>query len=88
MPTIWLAALILGSGFAIVGADGVKWKLLNVFIIVGCMCVGLGLGHAVGLGSGNFGSVPNAATPFAAIFGITGAMICIAQNNSRAKPIN
>jgi hypothetical protein len=86
MPTMWLAVLILGSGFAIVGADGVKWKLLNVFVIVGCMGVGLGLGHAVGLGSGDFGSVHNAATPFAMIFPIVGAMVCIALNNSRVKP--
>ena len=85
MPTIWLAALILGSGFAIAGADGAKWKLLNVIIIVGCMGVGLGLGHAAGLGEGNLGRIPNAATPFAMIFGIVGAMICISQNNSRAS---
>jgi hypothetical protein len=85
MPTIWLAALILGSGFAIAGADGVKWKVLNVIIIVGSMGLGLGVGHAAGLGRGDFGSVPNAATPFAMIFGIAGAMVCIAQNNSRAE---
>jgi hypothetical protein len=87
MPTMWLAALILGSGFAIVGANGVKWELLNVFIIVGCMGVGLGLGHAAELGSGSFGSVPNPST-FAMIFGVVGAIVCIAQNNSRAKPID
>jgi hypothetical protein len=87
MPTIWLAALILGSGFAIAGADGAKWKLINVFIIAACMALGLGLGHAAGLGSGNFGMVPHAATPFAMIFGIVGAMVCIAQNNSRGQSV-
>jgi hypothetical protein len=83
MPTICLAALILGSAFAIAGADGVKWKVLNVIIIVGSMGLGLGIGHAAGLGRGDFGSVPDAATPFAMILGIVGAMACIAQNNSR-----
>jgi hypothetical protein len=85
VPTIWLAALILGSAFAIGGAEGAKWKLLNVIIIVACMGVGLGIGHAAGLGSENLGRVPNAETPFAMIFGIVGAMVCISQNNSRAK---
>jgi len=85
MATLWLAALILGSVFAIAGAQGVKWKLLNAAIILGCMGLGLGIGYAAGLGSKNMGMVRDAAIPFAMIFGIVGAMVCVAQNNSRTK---
>jgi len=85
MAILWLAALILGSAFAIVGADGVKWKLINGLIIIGCMGFGFGIGRAVGLGSGNLGRVPHEGMPFAMIFGIVGAMACVAGNNSRAR---
>jgi len=53
MEVIWLAALILGSGFAIVSGQGAKWKILNAVIILACMGLGAGLGYAVGLGSEN-----------------------------------
>jgi hypothetical protein len=85
MVTIWLAALILGSVFAIVGAQGATWKLLNLLIILGCMGLGLGIGFAAGLGSKNFGRVSNAAVPFAIIFGVVAAVGCVAQNTSRSK---
>ena len=51
MSEIWLAALILGSAFAIASGQGAKWKVLNAAIILACMGLGLGLGYAVGLGS-------------------------------------
>jgi hypothetical protein len=85
MVLIWLTPLLLGSAFAIVGAQGAKLKLLNAAIILGCMGLGLGIGYAAGLGSKNMGAVPNAAVPFAMIFGIVGAMGCVAQNMLRAK---
>lgn len=85
MVTIWLAALILGFVFAIAGAQGATWKLLNVLIILGCMGLGLGIGYAAGLGSKNFGRVSNAALPFAIIFGVVAAVGCVAQNTSRSK---
>jgi hypothetical protein len=85
MAILWLAALILGSVFAIAGAEGIKWKLLNSVIIIGCMGLGFGIGTAVGLGSQNMGRVRHAGTPFAMILGIVGAMGCVAQNKSRAK---
>jgi hypothetical protein len=83
MPMVWLAALILGSGFAIAGGQGWGWKLLNAVIILGCIGLGLGLGYAAGLGTQNFGRVPNAAVPFGMIFGIVGAIGCMAGNRSR-----
>jgi hypothetical protein len=85
MASIWLAALLLGTGFAIATGPGAKWKALNVVIILCCMGLGLGLGHALGLGSKNFGVVPHAAIPFSMMFGVLGAMTCVARNTWSAK---
>ena len=85
MEVIWLAALILGSGFAIVSGQGAKWKILNAVIILACMGLGAGLGYAVGLGSGNMGFVRNQGAPFAMMFGIVGAMACVARNTWNSK---
>ncbi len=80
MNVIWLAALLLGSAFAIAGGPGVKRKLLNVAVILACMGVGLGLGYAAGLGSKYFGRVPNGAVPFSMMFGVAGALGCVWLN--------
>jgi hypothetical protein len=85
MAVIWLVALILGAGFAIASGEGAKWKVLNSVIILACMGVGLGLGYALGLGSGNLGSVRNQGVPFAMMFGIVGAMACVARNTWSSK---
>jgi hypothetical protein len=85
MVILWLTPLLLGSAFAIVGAQGAAWKLLNLAIILGCMSLGLGIGYAAGLGSKNMGAVQHEAVPFAMIIGTVGAMGCVAQNRSRAK---
>ena len=85
MEVIWLAALILGSGFAIASGQGAKWKVLNAVIILACMALGLGLGYAVGLGSENMGFVRNQSVPFAVMFGIVGAMTCAARNTRSSK---
>jgi hypothetical protein len=85
MVILWLTPLLLGAAFAIVGAQGAVWKLLNLAIIAGCMSLGLGIGYAAGLGSKNMGAVPNQAVPFSMIFGTVGAMGCVAQNRSRGK---
>jgi hypothetical protein len=85
MDIVWLAALILGSGFAIAGGQSMKWKLINLLAIVGCMALGFGIGYAAGLGSGNMGRVPNAALPFSMLFGIVGALGCVRWNTQRAK---
>ena len=85
MVMLWLTPLLLGSAFAVVGAPGAVWKLLNVIVIVGCMSLGLGIGYAAGLGSKNMGAVPNQAVPFSMIFGTVGAMGCVARNRSRGK---
>jgi hypothetical protein len=85
MPILWLVTLILGSGFAIASGQGVKWKVLNVVIILGCMSLGYGIGYAAGLGSKNLGAVPHAALPFSMMFGIVGALACVQRNNWRVK---
>jgi len=83
MIMLWLVTLILSAGFAVASGEGVKTKLLNVGIILGCMGLGYGLGHALGLGRGNFGRVPNQALPLSMMFGIVGALGCVWQNTSR-----
>jgi hypothetical protein len=85
MAMIWLAGLILGSAFAIFGAQELKWKLINAAIIAGCMALGLGIGYAAGLGSKNMGMVSNAAIPFAMIFGVVAAVGCVARNVARTR---
>jgi len=85
MAVIWLVALILGSAFAIASGQDAKWKVLNALIILACMGVGLGLGYALGLGRGNLGSVLNQGIPFAMMFGIVGAMACVARNTWSEK---
>lgn len=86
MNAIWLAALVLGSVFAIAGARELRWKLINAVVILGCMGVGFGLGYAAGLGGQNLGRVPDAGPTFSMILGIVGAMGCIAENRSRGNP--
>ena len=85
MEVIWLAALILGSVFAIATGDGAKWKVLNAIIILASMALGFGLGYAVGLGSENMGFVRGQGVPFAMMFGIVGAMTCVARNTWSSK---
>jgi hypothetical protein len=85
MAVIWVVALILGTGFAIVTGTGAKWKVLNAVIILACMGVGLGLGYALSLGRGNFGSVQGQGVQFAMMFGIVGAMACVARNTWSSK---
>ena len=85
MEVIWLAALILGSVFAIATGQGAKWKVLNAVIILACMGLGFGLGYAVGLGSENMGFVRGQGVPFAMMFGIVGAMTCVVWNTWSSK---
>ena len=85
MTMMWLVTLILASGFAVATGEDVKRKLLHMVIILGCMGLGYGLGYSLGLGSGNFGRVPNQALPLSMMFGIVGALGCLWQNNSRPK---
>ena len=85
MAALWLVGLLLGTGFAIATGPGAKWKILNVVIILGCMGIGLGLGYAIGSGTKNFGAAPNEAIPFSMMFGVLGAMVCVARNTWSAK---
>jgi len=75
----------LGSGFAVSTGRGVKGKVINVVIILGCMALGAGVGFAMGQGRGNLGMVPNATMPLATIFGVLGAMVCVAKDTSQTN---
>jgi hypothetical protein len=85
MAAIWVVALLLTSGFAISTGRGVKGRLINLVIILGCMGVGAGMGFAMGLGRGNMWMVPNVTLPFAMIFGVLGAMVCVAKDILETK---
>ncbi len=85
MGAIWLVALLLGSAFAIASGQDVKWKLLNTVIILGCMGLGLCLGYSLSLGRGNFGFVGGEGVEFAMMFGIVGAMGCVARSTWSGK---
>jgi hypothetical protein len=85
MHLVWLAPLILGSGFAIAGGQSVKWRLFNLAIILGCMGLGFGIGYAAGLGSQNLGRISDAGWPFALMFGIVAALGCVQLNSWRMK---
>lgn len=85
MHLVWLAPLILGSGFAIAGGQSAKWKLLNLVIILGCMGLGFFIGYAAGLGSQNLGRISDAGLPFALMFGIVAALACMKLNSWRMK---
>lgn len=85
MTLLWLATLILASGFAFAGAEGLKAKVLNLLITFACMSLGYGIGYAAGLGSKNLGRVPHAALPISMMFGIAAALGCVWLNTTRDK---
>jgi hypothetical protein len=85
MYVVWVAALILGCGFAIAGAKNLQRKLINLAIIVGCMGIGFGIGYAVGLGSANLGNVSGEGLPIAVMFGVVAALGCVQLNSWRTK---
>lgn len=85
MAAIWIVALLLGFAFAIASGQGAKWKLLNAVIVLVSMALGLGLGYSLSLGRGNIGSVEGAGVEFAMMFGIVGAMGCVARNTWTGK---
>jgi hypothetical protein len=82
MTEIWLAALIIGSMFALASGEGVKGKLLNLVVILSCMALGYGIGYAAGLGSQNMGlGAHGLAMPLSVIFGIVGAVVSWLRDN-------
>ncbi len=85
MAPIWLVTLLLGVGFAVSTANGMKGRVVNIIIILVCMGVGAALGFALGEGRGNLGMIPDQAMPFAMIFGVLGAMVCVAKDTLQPK---
>ncbi|HUN60538.1 MAG TPA: hypothetical protein VMU53_01030 [Candidatus Sulfotelmatobacter sp.] len=80
MELVWLVALILASGAAIAGGHGVKGKLLNIGIILGCMALGFSIGYAAGLGSENMGRVRDVGWSISLLLGIVASMGCMKLN--------
>ena len=80
---VFLLALIILSIFAIAGAKGLKWKLLNLLIIVGFMAGGLTIGLAVGGDSATGGHLAAALMP---PLGAVGAFACLRRNKRRISP--
>ena len=85
MASIWLAALLLGSGVAVSIGSGVKRKSDQRGHHSRVHGYGGGCRFAIGQGRGNLGMVPNATMPFAVIFGASGAMVCVAKDTSQMK---
>jgi len=85
MDLVWLAALILASGFAVASGQTVRWRFVNLAIILVCMSLGFGLGYAFGLGSKNMGRVPDAGLPLSMMCGIVGAFGCIRLSSWRGR---
>lgn len=83
MELVWIVALILASGAAIAGGHGVKGKLVNLGIILGCMALGFSIGYAAGLGSENMGRVRDVGWSFALMLGIVASMGCMKLNIGR-----
>ena len=85
MGAIWLAALVGLGGYAIIGAKGVKWKLINLGIIVGLMASGMGLGLLAGMWGKNMAIGGEVAVPLAIALGAVGGLGCIRRNIMREK---
>ena len=80
----FIACLVL-SIMALIGAKGLKWKLLNLAIILGFMATGI----AIGYGFGAWGSSPTIGAEVAVVLmpwlGLAGALGCIRRNKRRDK---
>jgi predicted RND superfamily exporter protein len=82
---LWLGAFLVLSVMAVVTARGIKWKLLNIAIILGFVAVGLGIGAAMGAWGGNMEIGGLAAVPLAVGLGAADALGCWRQNKMREK---
>jgi hypothetical protein len=72
-----IAAMVVVTGLAVAGAKRLRWRLVNLGIIVGSTCIGFGLGYAVVGGQ--------TAMPLGFSVGAAGAMGCSIWNQWRTK---
>ena len=80
-----LLALLVLSVMAVVTAKPIKWKLLNITIVIGFMAAGLGIGAALGAWGQNMEIGGHVAVPLAILLGAVGALGCWRRNKMRDK---
>jgi len=80
--SIFLLLLIVLSIIAIAGAKGLKWKFINLGIIIGFMAFGMLIGLLIG---GNSAMGGHIAASLMLPIGAVGAGGCIRRNKARAK---
>jgi hypothetical protein len=85
MSLFWPLVLTVLSMLAVCGAKGVKWKLLNLVIIVACMFAGFAIGWGIGLWGTNIEIGAEVAMPLVNFFGIAAALDCWRRNKWREK---
>jgi hypothetical protein len=85
MSGLSLIALLGLSIMAILSAKGIKWKLLNIIIILGCAAAVVGIGAAVGAWGGNMKIGGLVAMPLAICLGAVGAFGCWWRNKMQEK---
>jgi hypothetical protein len=78
---VFLGCLVL-SGFAIAGAEGIKWKFLNL-IILAFMAMGLGVGFGLGAWGNNQTIGAEIAMGLMPWLGVVGAFGCLRRNKMR-----
>jgi hypothetical protein len=81
---LFLLLLIVLTVWAIFGAKGAKWKLLNLLIIVAFVGVGLGLGYLAGLWSSNMAIGAHFSVLLATLLGSAAAYVCLRRNGKRS----
>lgn len=85
MGALWLLVFLVLLVFAVAGAKGVKWKLLNLLIIMAFMVLGIAIGFGLGAWGGNMAIGGHVAAPLMTLLGAVGAFGCIRRNKRRDK---
>jgi len=80
---ILLLLLVALTVWAIIKGKGMKWKLLNLLIIVGSIAFGLGTGFAAGMWSDNMSFGGHLGLALGSLFGVVGAYECVSLNKRR-----
>ncbi len=85
MSVVFYVGLIVLSCVAVAGGKGVKWKLLNLLIILGCMTGGVAIGAGLGAWGGSGEMAGHLAFVLMPLLGCVGAFGCMRRNKRREK---
>lgn len=85
MAEFWLILLVALSGWSIIEAKPLKWKFLNLAIILAFMAGGIGIGFAFGAIGSNGAIGGHVAASLMILLGCVGALGCVRRNKMRAK---